>query len=254
MLKGGLGFSFQQAIHGERNILKSETGISYSGFNFELGKGKIIPSVSASLAIATKQWFVFAIDKLLAKELEPPSAPGEDFTRYSVFKPGIGLLYDSKLAQIGLTFATPFQKNMLQTETETGENLESISPYYLIMYFAMKKHGNRNGLVSTPFKMYPEVVLYYHENMVMTRTGLKIEHVDQTLGLYIENNFLKQVHQVGGIYGWRFNHVKINLASGIYLPKISEKTVFSGDITLGLTVPPVLFEEKKPWAPEKKLD
>jgi len=252
-LKGGLGFYFHQGLTGEINTAKTETGISYSGFKFSLGKGVVIPSINTNLSFATKQWFAFSIDRLLDKELEPPSPPGEDFARFVVFKPRVGLLFDSPLAQIGLTFTNPIRKNISEIEIENTSNSIEIEPFDFILYFALKKRGNRNGLVSTPFKMYPEAILFYQERNILSRVSLKVEHVDQTLGLFLQNNFFNQIHLVGGTYGWRFENISINLTAGLGVPEISKKISFSGEVTLGLTVPPIQRSEKNPWATQNML-
>lgn len=250
-LKGGVGLYFHQGLTGEVNTAITETGISYSGFDFGVGRGRVIPSLNTNLSFATKQWFVFSVDRLLDKELEPPSPPGEEFARFYVFKPRLGLLYDSPLTQIGITFTTPFRKNMLAAGNENQFKTVEIDPFNLIFYFAMKKKGNRNGLVSTPFKMYPEAILFYRDRNVLSRVSLKVEHIDQTLGLFVQNNFFNQQHQLGGIYGWRFENIRINLTAGIGIPELSKTISFTGELTLGLTVPPVQYSEKNPWAPQK---
>ena len=245
-----MGFYFHQGLTGNINTSATETGFSYSGFAFSLGKGRVIPSLNTNLSVATKQWFVFSIDRLLDKELEPPSLPGEEFARFFAFKPRIGLLYDSPVTQIGLSLTTPVRRNIQEVVNENNLNSFETEPLNLIFYFALKNSGNRNGLVSTPFEIYPEAILFYQERNVFSRVSLKVEHVDQTLGLFLQNDFKNQRHQLGGTYGWRFENIRINLTAGLGIPEISKKISFSGEVTLGLAVPPIQYFEKNPWAPK----
>ncbi|MBT3385545.1 MAG: hypothetical protein HN778_00295 [Prolixibacteraceae bacterium] len=247
-LKGGFAFYFQQGLLGEVNTNTSEFGFSYAGPAIKIGEGKLIPSIGTHFLYATKQWFVFSIDNLLNKKFEPPSPPGEGFGQYNIFKPQFGILYDSPVSQLGISATIHFKNNFADPENQQNNVATGF-----VFYYAKKTMGLRNELVSQPFQVYPEIIIFYQDDFFMNRASIKVEHIDRTYALFIQNNFTDNYHALGGTFGWRIDNFRINFSSGIGMPVISDEIAFFGEITLGLIIPRINYSEINPWIPQKKL-
>lgn len=247
-LNGGVAFYFQQDLLGDVNTNTTEVGFSYAGFSINAGKGRIIPSFNTHFLYATKQWFVHSIDFLLDKEIGPPSPPGEDFRQYYMIKPQFGILWDSPVSQLGISATILHKKNLVIEENQ----IKNI-PVSFILYYTKKMKGEKNGLISKRFLAYPEIVMIYQDGFVISRASMKVEHVDHTFALFIQNNFTNNFHNLGGTLGWRKNNFRINLSTGVGIPVITDKITFSGEITLGLIIPQTNYLEINPWEPQKKF-
>lgn len=247
-LNGGIAFYFQQGLLGEINTNTTEVGFSYAGFAINVGKGKIISSFNTHFLIATKQWFVHSIDFLLDKEIEPPSPPGEEFSRYYAVKPRFGILLDSPVSQLGMAATAHFKRKLAVTENQTNN-----IPVRFILYYAKKMRGRKNGLISKGYQAYPEIIMFYENGFFISRASIKMEQVDRTYALFIQNNFTDNFHNVGGTLGWRKNNFRINISTGVGIPVISEKITFAGEITLGVVIPRSRSSEINPWSPYNKF-
>ncbi len=242
-----MAFYFYQGLAGKMNTNTTGAGFTFSK-PIEIRKsGQIIPSFNINYRVATKQWFVNAIDGVLDKQLEPPSPPGEDFRRYNLVRPRAGLLWHSPFTELGFSAVYSNWENLVP-----DEELPEQAPFHLIFHFARKMKGKKKGLVSQPFKASPEVVILYAEDMFRSRAGFRMEQTEHLFGLFLENNYTDNIHGIGGILGWKFQHFKLNFAAGGAYSVPTQQPAFFGEVSLGLVVPYIHFDEKNPWAPPKK--
>ena len=246
-LNGGLAFYFQQGLEGDLN-----TNITGIGFTISkpvtFGKTKqFIPSFNLNVKTATKQWFVHMIDGMLNKELEPPSPPGENVLRYNLVIPRVGLLWNSPSFELGLSTSYSIQQDLAE-----GENIQKVKPFQVLFHAVQKSKGKRRGLISQPFKATPELTILYSQEVLQTRAGFRVEQVDHVFGLFVQNNYMDNIHGLGTILGWRFNNFRINIAAGGAYSFSSSQTLFFGETSLGLVIPYVHSDKSKPWVPIKR--
>ncbi|MCY1719314.1 hypothetical protein OU798_03120 [Prolixibacteraceae bacterium Z1-6] len=252
-LKGGLGLTFQHGLIGDQNITLSKLGTSYAGSEIRTTIGSLIPSISAELSLATKQWHTYLIDRIFDPKGDMPSPPGKQFNRYYIFKPGIGLLYELNSSIWGFAASFPLQFSLSDDTAEGIQNAGEI-PVSLSFYFSKKVRGNRNGLASKQFLAYPEVILFYNKAFLLSRVSLYIEQENKVYGIFIQNDFTYNIHCIGGTFGWRRNNFKINLNTGVGIPGISNNIGVTGELSLNIIIPPVDYSKINPWAPKRKLD
>lgn len=246
-MQGGVALYFYQGLTGEVNTNTTGIGFSFSK-PYESGKNsEIIPSVNLSTHAATKQWFVHVVDRMLDKETEPPSSPGEEFSRYTFFRPGFGLLLNSPYSEMGISGWYSFFQNPVNEE-ETNQQ----DPFQLVFHFVQKMRGNRKGLISEPVKASPELTVLFSEYLILSRMGLRMERTNHMLGFFIQNNFNSNLHGIAGFAGLKFQNFRVSgLAGGTYsIP--NNKPGFFGEISLGLIIPYVHINENFPWAPPSR--
>ena len=246
-LEGGLAFYFQQGLLGDLNINTTEFGFGISR-HLKTNEAVFIPSVKLNLQFASKQWFVNMMDFILAKEIEPPSPPGAQFSRYYKIKPRIGFLWDSPAWQIGTSAMFPIGKYFAEDDNQTNLN----HPVFNV-YITKKTRGKRRGLISEPFKALPEAVLLYSNKTLLSRIGVRVEQTDIMYAFFIQNNFSENLHGAGASLGWKIENIRINLTAGMSLPAISDQITVFGEATFALIIPPSYYSEKNPWSPKKKL-
>jgi len=244
---GGLGFYFKQGLLGETNINTTEIGAAISSA-YKINKGFFIPSLNLNAQFATKQWYVQLIDRMLDKQLAPPSPPGYDFSRYFKLKPRIGFLYDSPFFQAGFSAMIPFGSYI--TDEESAQNLNE--PVF-VLHLSQLSGGRKKGLVSKPFKTRPQLIVLYSKDLIMTRAELNVEKVYSSYSVFLQNNFSQNLHGIGGKYGWKFDNLKFNIAAGLSIPEISDEVTFFGELNMSVIIPPMFYNEKNPWVPKKKL-
>lgn len=246
-LDGGVAISFHQGLTG--NINTSTTGL---GFTFtkpfkSTKNGALVPSINISYRGATKHWFAAYIDGILNEETEPPSPPGEEFLRYNIFQPKLGILWVSPIRQIGLSASFPLNINI----AESGDLPEKAGPQ-LIFYYAQNQKGKQNGLISQPYRASPEIVILYSNQAILSRAGLRFENVNNTYAIFLQNNYTSNFHGLGLTYGWRFGNFELNLTGGSAYSFSTEDVGGFGEATLRLVIPYVHFDKKNPWAPVPK--
>lgn len=248
-LKGGIGFSFQHGIIGERNTNITELGFSYAGFERNFNGGRIIFSANMGLSIATKHWFTYFLDRMLIKKEETVSPPGKKFKRYALFKPGTGFLFNINTFTMGVSGNIPLQLYMAEEDDFLNSNE---TPFSLSFYLEKKLGGNRRGLKSSPFKTTPQLTLFYNNEFILSRLRLKVEHIDKSLGIFIQNDFTNNIHCVGGTVGYRFNNLRVNLNSGVGVPGISDEIGITCELAINVIIPPIHYSKIYPWAPKQK--
>jgi hypothetical protein len=246
-LKGGLAYYFRQGLAGDININTTELGISVSR-HFEADRNFFIPSLNINAEFGSKQWYVQFIDQVLNKKFQPPSLPGNQFGRFYRLKPRLGFLWDNKNYQVGISAQFPLGSH-LATE---GEQPDLNNPVF-ILHLAKKVSGRRKGLVSRPFKATPEAEFLYSKNLVLSRLSLNVDEIKNSYALFLQNNFTENLHGVGGMYGFKFDNIRLNFCAGLSLPFLSESVAFYGEASLGIVIPSVFYSKKDPWAPLKSL-
>lgn len=243
-MEGGFAVQLYQGLEGNMNTNNTGAGFSFSK-PFETGRNsQLIPSVGLSLHTAEKQWFVHFIDRMIDRNLDHQSPPGEEFLRYSVSQPSAGLLWNSASAEVGLAGFWYFYRNYGEEE-----DISRQSSMFLIFHASKKRKGNRKGLVSQPVKTSPEITVVYAENLILFRLGIRVQRTNHQLGVFAQNNFSDNVHGIGGVFGWKFSNLKVNLSVGGNYSVPLKSSGFFGEASLGLTIPYLRINEKNPWAP-----
>ncbi|WP_346861075.1 type IX secretion system membrane protein PorP/SprF [uncultured Draconibacterium sp.] len=252
-LKGGYGFSFQHGLIAEQNTNLTKLGMSFAGFEIKTANGRIVPSFSTKVALAGKQWFTYSLDMLFARNHSESSPPGKKFIRYFMLEPGTGFIWDTKNATWGLSANLPLVYSLA---TDNDENIKNPGqlPLSLTFYWAKKLSGNRNGLESSPFKAFPEIILFYNEAFILSRVSFNIEQIDKIYGFFLQNDFTNNIHCVGGTIGYHLNQYYLKLNAGVGIPGISDNMGATCELSLNISIPPVHYSKIKPWAPKNKLD
>lgn len=247
-LKGGVNLSFNQGLISERNISTSSFGFAYSGFPVSTNNGKILLSVGTSITVATKQWSVAFLDKVISDENDLSSLPGRSFLRYSIIKPQVGFLWTNSSLQFGLTTAIPYR---IDIPNHAIDPQEYPIPVSLTIYISKKMEKRVRDLYSRPFRLSPELIVFFHEESVFSRLQLLSKHTDKTWGFFIQNDFTNNIHTLGGTIGYRHNFIRLNLTAGMGLPGISDNIAVMCELTLKIIVPPFNYSKNNPWAPGK---
>lgn len=246
-MDGGFSLQLYQGLIGDLNINTVGAGFAFSK-PFPLGKnGQLIPSIGLNHHIASKQWFVHFIDRMIDKSFEFQSPPGEEFLRYSASQPMAGLLWNTVSAEIGLTGFWSFYQDF-----DVEQDILEPNSLILVFHATKKSRGNRRGLVSKPVKTSPEITFLYGENLLISRIGIRIEESNSLMGLFIQNNYTENYHGIGGVLGIKFNNFQINLSAGGNYSISQRKTGFFGEASLGLSIPYAHINEKNPWAPPRR--
>ncbi|MCA1759327.1 MAG: hypothetical protein LC658_06125, partial [Bacteroidales bacterium] len=177
------------------------------------------------------------------KNLDQQSPPGEEFLRSSGAQPTMGLLWNSASVEIGLTGIYSFYRNYGE------EDMAGQAPLHLVFHAAKKMGGNRKGLISQPVKTSPELTVIYAENLILSRVGFRAERTDYQFGIFAQNNFSDNIHGIGGVFGWKFNNLRLNFSAGGSYSIPAKKTGIFGEANIGLIIPYIHINEKNPWAP-----
>ncbi len=247
-MKGGLALYFHQGLAGAVNTNTTGIGFTFSK-PFETRKNsQFIPSFNLNTSFATKQWYVYIIDGLLDKVVEPPSLPGEEFPRYTIYRPGFGLLWNSPSSETGIAAWYSFYQNQVHDE-ETKE----LAPLHIVFHFTQKMRGTRKGLISEPVKTSPEVTVLYSKDLIISRVGLRMERTTHIFGVFAQNNFSDNFHGVGGVFGLKMQNFRINLLTGGTYSIPHNKPGFFGEASLELIIPYIHINKKNPWAPPPRL-
>jgi hypothetical protein len=159
-LKGGVGLYFYQGLEAGVHTNHTGTGFSYSK-PIVLGDSEIIPSFNLNYFFIPKQWFVYIIDGIVDKSVDPYNAPGVSFMRYNMLNPRVGLLLNSPHMFIGSSVSYSYRHNLVQEN-----NLQQENPFHFLVHAAKKINGNENGLLFRPFKASPEAVVIYSDNLL----------------------------------------------------------------------------------------
>ena len=247
-LKGGVGIFFQQGIIGKRNTSTSELGFAYSGFPKKTTNGNILFGANINMLLATKQWFIGTLDRIMIDPKLEPNAPGRQALRYFMLKPRFSFLWNSNDIRWGITAGIPLKFDL----ASDGENPEDIFPANATLYIAKNKEGYKNGLRTKPYVFIPELLVFYQEDFILSRFHAYIEHSSNTLGAFIQSDFTNNIHTLGGTVGIARDNFRIDLRAGAGIPGISDEIGICGELTLQLIVPRVDYSKINPWAPRKK--
>ncbi|HYQ57731.1 MAG TPA: type IX secretion system membrane protein PorP/SprF [Draconibacterium sp.] len=248
-LKGGVAINFGQGLISQGNISTSEFGFSYSGFPIKTKNGEILLTVGTNFVVATKQWTVAFLDKMLSNKDDPSSSPGNEFLRYTLTKPKIGFLWTNSSMHLGLTVAAPYRMNIA---SDAIESTEDTTPLSLVFYLSKNIDKKIRDLYSKPFLLSPELIVFYHEESIYSRLRLISEHTDKTWGFFIQNDYTNNVHSLGGTIGYRQNFYRLNLNAGMGLPKISKDSSFICELSLSIIIPPFNYSQIYPWSGNNK--
>ena len=247
-MKGGIAFYFHQGLSGEINTNTTGFGFTFSK-PFETRKSsQLIPSFNLNTSFATKQWYVYFIDGLLDKVIEPPSMPGKEFPRYTILRPGFGLLWNSLSSEAGIAAWYSFYQNQVNDE-ETKE----LAPLHIVFHFTQKMQGRRKGLISEPVKTSPEFTVLYSKDLFISRVGLRMERTKHTFGVFAQNNFSDNYHGIGGVLGAKFRNFRLNIVTGGTYSIPENSPGFFGEASLELIIPYIHINKKNPWAPHPRL-
>lgn len=244
-LKGGVALNFSQGMISEQDISTSSFGFSYSGFPIKTNNGQLLLSVGTDMVAATKQWTVAFLDQVIPDENDVPIGPGESFFRYFILKPKFGFLWTNNTLQIGLTSVVSHNRNV------SYNLIESTTTLGYTLYISKKIDKRIRDLYSRPFQLTPELIVFYHEEAVISRLRLLSEHTDKTWGFFIQNDFTNNIHILGGTIGYRQNYMRFNLNAGMGIPGISDYNAFMCELSLNIIVPPFSHSKYNPWAPKK---
>lgn len=248
-LNGGIGVHFQQGIIGNRNISTSEMGFSYVGMPQKTQNGNIRFAGNINFLLATKHWFISALDGIMIDPNEAePNPPGQEFLRYMLLKPRLSFLWDTRKVTWGITAGYPLKVNFNSDSTDAQLG----SPASLTLYVAKNREGYQKGLKSKPFVFIPELVLYYQEDFILSRIHAYIELTNATFGAFLQSDFTHNNHALGGTIGIASGNLRIDLSAGAGLPGISDNTAFCGELSLKLVVPRVDYSKINPWATKAK--
>ena len=247
-LNGGIGIFFQQGIIGSRNTSTSEIGFAYSGFSRKTENGRIRFGLNANLLLATKQWFVAALDKIMIDPLLEANPPGSESLRYLMFKPRFSFLWDTHALRWGLTAGIPLRIDLASDE----EKPEDIFPLNATLYIAKNREGYKQGLKTKPYVFIPELIVFYQEDFILSRFHAYVEHTSNTIGAFVQSDFTNNIHTLGGTVGFARDNFRIDLSAGAGIPGISDEIGFTGELTLQLVVPRVDYSKINPWATKQK--
>lgn len=249
--QGAIGVSLLHGTIGQYNTSTSELAFSYSGFEQKFESGSIMFSASTGILLASKQWFNYFLDNFLIKEGEEASPPGKKFSHYYLVKPGLGFLANFNSITLGLSGNFPLSFNISHSGEKGYQETEEV-PLNVSFYLAKKEGGNRYGLKSSPFESYPELIVFYNKEFILSRASFKINHTDRTYGVFVQSDFTNSIHSVGGTIGYRFNNTNLNISTGVGIPGISDKLGVTCEFSVNIIIPPVYYSKINPWVPQKK--
>ena len=247
-LKGGIGIFFQQGIIGSDNIGTSEIGFAYSGFPKKTENGNIRFGLNANFLLATKQWFVSTLDKIMIDPELEPNPPGRESLRYLMIKPRFSFLWDSHTVRWGLTAGIPLKLDL----ASDGEKQGDVFPANATLYIAKSREGYKKGLKTKPYVFIPELIVFYQEDFILSRFHAYIEHTSNTMGAFLQSDFTNNIHILGGTFGIAQDNFRIDLSAGAGIPGISDEIGISGELTLQLVVPRIDYSKINPWATKRK--
>ena len=239
-LKGGVALSFYEGLSGSENTNTTGIGFTFSKPVAVKSKNTVIPSLNFNYRLATKNWFVQA--------MEPLNPPGREILRFHKYQPRVGLLWHSPVRHIGLSVAWNFYSPIAREGIAAPES----NPEFIVHYLQNRRSKN-DGLNSEPVKLTPEFIMLYTQNVFLTRSGVSIKEVNRNYAFFIQNSFRKNVHGIGGMWGVRFNNFRLNILAAPAYNFTTKKTSFWGEVAFALVVPYVHINKKYPWKPVKKF-
>ncbi len=243
-LKGGVALSFFQGLYGAENTNTIGAGFTYSRPFPVKAEKKLIAAFNLNYRVAAAQWFAYAIQKFPGQYGKTSDATPEPFQKAAFLRPGVGFLWSSHGLKTGISAWWSQQKGLARNE----KNWKS-QPADLLFYFTQTIHGNKNGLTSQPFRTVPEVILLYTREQFISRSGVFLELRDRTCGLFLQNNYTRNLHGIGGTYGRKFLNYDLRISAGTALGAGFQRPVFFGEIALNLIIPLIPGNKKNPWAP-----
>ncbi len=244
-LKGGIAICFQQGLIGSKNIGTTELGFTYAGIPRKTANGTIRFGFNTNILLATKQWAIYTLDRIMVNELNEPNLPGEELIRYFVLKPRVSFLWDMPALTWGISIGSSLKTDIAVPTVETKNHF----PFNGSFYLSKNHEGYHNGLHSRPFVFNPELMLFYQDEYAMGRLNLYTEFTRRSLGVFIQSNFTDQVYSFGGIAGFAFNNLRINLSAGAGIPGLSGGFGFTGELSLILKIPQFDYSKINPWQP-----
>lgn len=242
-LRGGIAIYFKQGIIGQRNISTTEIGFGYSGYPRKTKNGKIRFSAGTDFLMATKQWWVFALDGILLDPNTPPNPPGNGFLQYFLLKPRLGFLWEVESISWGITGGAPIQ--MKSSADTTSGNKNSLN---LSFYLSKKSEGYKKGLHSLPYRLNPELMVFYQNDFILSRFRIYVENTFSTLGLFIQSDFTNKMHTIGGTLGLAREYTRLDISMGAGIPVNSSTIGFCGEVALHLTIPKIDYGKRNPWS------
>lgn len=245
-LKGGIAFLFQQGLIGSKNISTTEIGFTYAGFSKKTKNGTIRFGFNTNILLATKQLYIYTLDRLMENDFNEPNPPGEEFLRYALVKPRVSFLWDFSNYSWGVTLGSMLKMNIAEQTDDTDDQL----PFTGSFYFVKNSEGYRKGLHSSPFVVNPELMVYYQEDFILGRLNLYTEFTRFSLGTFLQGEFSDNIYSAGGIGGFASDNLRINLGAGASFSTISKKVGFTGELSLILKVPQHDYSKINPWEPQ----
>lgn len=249
--KGAYGVWLQHGTITQYNTCTSELGFTYSGFEKKYTNGSIKFSASTGIVVGSKQWFNYLLDNILVKKGEEASPPGKKFLHYYLLKPGLGFLGNFNTFTFGISGNYPLAFNVSHQGEKGYQRIGGV-PINLSFYLSKKMGGLRHGLTSSPFETYPEIIVFYNNEFILSRASLNIKHIDKTFGVFAQSDFTNNVHCLGGTLAYRFKNTSIKLNAGSAIPGISNTMGGTFEISLNILIPHINYSEINPWAPQKK--
>lgn len=246
-LNGGLGIFFRQGIVGSRNISTTEIGFAYSSLPRKTANGNIRFGIGSNFLLATKQWFVGTLDRILIDPGGTTNNPGQESMRYLLLKPRFSFLLSRYEWRWGITAGVPLK---IKFASESSE--EDVFPLNATLYLAKIKEAHKNGLRSKPFVFTPELLVFYQQDYFIGRVHARVAHRRHSLGAFLQSDFTNNIHTLGGTAGLARNNFRLELSAGGGIPGISDKIGFCGELSLQLSVPRTDYFRINPWAPQKR--
>lgn len=245
-LKGGIAIYFQQGLIGSKNIGTTELGFAYAGIPRKTASGTIRFGFNTNILLATKQWTIYTLDRIMVNDLNEPNLPGEELIRYFVLKPRVSFLWDMPALTWGISIGSNLKIDIADPAEETKKQF----PFSGSFYLSKNCEGYHKGLHSRPFVFNPELMLYYQDEYALGRLNLYSEFTRSSLGVFIQSNFTDQVYSFGGIAGFAFNNLRINLSAGAGIPGLSDNFGLTAELSLILKIPQFDYSKINPWQPQ----
>jgi hypothetical protein len=243
-LKGRIALIFQQGIIGNRNLSTTEFGFAYAGKHKKLQNGTLRFAVNTNFLLATKQLYVYSLDRIMVDQNGLVNPPGPDLFQYLLLKPRFALLWETRNMYWGLTAGGPLKVNFAGNPKDFEENF----PANITLYISGNRQGHKKGLRTRPYVFVPELVVFYQEDYSLARFHGFIEHTNNTVGLFIQSDFTHNVHSLGGTLGLARGNIRINLSAGAGIPGLSDQIGMCGELSMRIIVPEVDYSKINPWA------
>ena len=247
-LKGGIAINIFQYLYGESNTTSTGGGFTYTKPIYLKTAGKIIPSLKLNYFITNKQWFVFLINNIVAKNIEKQQFPKDNkFKEYNTFSPQLSILWDANSFRTGITSSMEFRHSYSQQNKNPG-----IMPANCIFYLSKKFNGLRKGLISQNFQVNPELTILFSPKKFVASTGLRLQFPGHISGIFAYNDLTRQLHGITGVFGWKLNNLHINLSAGGSFSPVRKQASLHGEMSVGFIIPSIQYNERSPWEPSKR--